>query len=493
MQLKDRFSEYIAGSDGGQEKIESAEKTLASMLRRSDELKTRGMKSEELIFHTVTEECADGRLFEKPKKTVKAEMWDRMQFLFRSFYDRMIHFKLCYDGEIDIATLKDVLTYMIENAPVLRSSFHTTPISPYWKRESYSVDDIVSVKETQDIDGDVARFFEQIISYANNVQMKIGVFVEGSSTVLAILTNHMCMDGGDLKCFVSTLCANYNAYRDGRFEDIKIKRGARNYEQVYSKFTGEDLKKAKSLYKNIAKRKDKVAFAWSKPSKQDKNRIVTCEIGEEKFLLMKQTAKRLGVTLNDALLAITARSLREICGVQDGESMTVSCAIDLRRHIVEGGANCGFTNHIAWLACPTTKKNESVNEDIKAVADIMNGYKQDKFIGLYSLPLLKLGYTIFPHHLAEFAIKLGYDNPLLAISNMGLLGDEALRFDGTEITGGYISGATKYKPYFLMSATTLLNRLTLATSMRGNDEDVRIARRFFDIVEKNLDEFIKMA
>ena len=25
------------------------------------------------------------------KDMIKAEMWDRMQFLFRSFYDRMVH------------------------------------------------------------------------------------------------------------------------------------------------------------------------------------------------------------------------------------------------------------------------------------------------------------------------------------------------------------------------------------------------------------------
>ena len=26
--------------------------------------------------------------------TIKAEMWDRMQFLFRNYYDRMVHAKL---------------------------------------------------------------------------------------------------------------------------------------------------------------------------------------------------------------------------------------------------------------------------------------------------------------------------------------------------------------------------------------------------------------
>lgn len=34
--------------------------------------------------------------------TLKAEMWDRMQFLFRNYYDRMVHAKLTYEGSFDM-------------------------------------------------------------------------------------------------------------------------------------------------------------------------------------------------------------------------------------------------------------------------------------------------------------------------------------------------------------------------------------------------------
>lgn len=38
--------------------------------------------------------------------TLKAEMWDRMQFLFRNYYDRMVHAKLTYEGSFDMEVLK---------------------------------------------------------------------------------------------------------------------------------------------------------------------------------------------------------------------------------------------------------------------------------------------------------------------------------------------------------------------------------------------------
>lgn len=49
--------------------------------------------------------------------TIKAEMWDRMQFLFRNYYDRMVHAKLVYTGDIDLPALKNALLFMLEKHP----------------------------------------------------------------------------------------------------------------------------------------------------------------------------------------------------------------------------------------------------------------------------------------------------------------------------------------------------------------------------------------
>lgn len=72
---------------------------------------------------------------------------------------------------------------------------------------------------------------------------------------------------------------------------------------------------------------------------------------------------------------------------------------------------------------------------------------------------------------------------------MGLLDDAKLTFDGLTLTDGFISGAVKYKPFFLMSVTTLLGKLSLSTAIRGNAQDVEIANRFFDGVEREIKEF----
>ena len=138
--------------------------------------------------------------------TIKAEMWDRMQFLFRNYYDRMVHAKLTYEGSFDMNILKNVVLYMIEKAPVLHSSFNTTVIEPYWKEEKYTIDDIVSYEKVEDADKAADEWLLDVIPYDNNVQVKLTVFEDDKHSILAWRNNHMCMDGGDLKYFLATLC-----------------------------------------------------------------------------------------------------------------------------------------------------------------------------------------------------------------------------------------------------------------------------------------------
>lgn len=422
-------------------------------------------------------------------KVIKAEMWDRMQYLFRNYYDRMVHVKLAYDGLFDVSALKSAIIFMIEKAPVLHSSFNSSVAEPYWREEKYSIDDILSVEQVEDIDKSADEWLLGVIPYTNNVQMKIAVFENEHKSVFALRVNHMCMDGGDLKYFLTALCANYNAIKARNYSALHMKEGSRSFDQVYSKLEGEDLKKARNLYKNVSKTEDKVVFPWSESMDFDSNQIVRRVIDEEKFLQMKAVSKKLGITVNDAIMAMVFRSLYELCGLKDTDSVTVSCAIDLRKHIVEGGAQGGLTNHTAWMACRTLEKGETMRDTVVNVIRSTKTYKRDKFMGLYSLPLLKLAYTILPPDIAEFAIKIGYTNPLIAVSNIGLLDANKLTFDGMTITDGFMSGAVKYKPFFLMSLTTLLNRVTLSTAIRGRQEDIEIANKFFNLMMRNLDEF----
>ena len=185
------------------------------------------------------------------------------------------------------------------------------------------------------------------------------------------------------------------------------------------------------------------------------------------------------------LVAAYFYSLYELADYDINDSVTISCAIDLRRHM-ENDEGQGITNHTAFMQCNIPRRGRDIFETLQYVINSSNLFKNDKFMGLYGLPLLNFGYSILPHAASEEIIKIGYNNPLLAMSNIGILDHKALALGGNEPVDGFMTGAVKYKPFVLLSATSMRNTVTLSMCVRGNQEDKKIVNRFFDIMERNL-------
>lgn len=422
------------------------------------------------------------------ERKLNAELWDKMHYLFRDFNDRMVHVELRYDFLIDVDALKTVLICFFEKAPVLHSRFVDNHLSTHWEVMPYNIDDVVTVEHPENVDAAVEEFLTQYIPPESPLQMKVAVFFKDSTTTICIVENHMCMDGGDLKYFVKALCQNYNAYVDEHKSPINLRTGSRSYEEVYSSFSPTETRMAKNLYKNVCA-KDDHSFPLTNNSIADKSFIARRKIDEDRFMKIKAVGKKHGATINDMLVAAYFYSLYELAGYNPYDSVTISCAIDLRRHIKDT-SDMGITNHTAFMQCNIPERGRDIFQTLNYVVRSVNKFKNDKFMGLYGLPLLKFGYSILPHTASEEVIKIGYSNPLLAMSNIGILDARGLSLSGHEPTDAFMTGAVKYKPYVLLSATSYKNVVTLSMCVRGNEQDKKIVNDFFDLMEKNIDVLI---
>ena len=329
---------------------------------------------------------------------------------------------------------------------------------------------------------EINAFLVQYIPPESAVQMKVAVFYYGSCSALCLVENHMCMDGGDLKYFMKSLCQNYTDFVENGISPVALRTGTRSYEAVYEDFTATERKMAKSLYKNI-NTKDDHGFPLTPDSIQDKSFIARRKLSAETFDKIRAAGKQHGATVNDMLLTAYFYSLYELALYDPEDSVSISCAIDLRRHIKDN-SDQGVTNQTAWMQCRVPRRGGNIFETLDYVVASSNQFKQDRFMGLHGLPLLSLGYKIMPLAASEEIIKVGYANPLLAMSNIGILEPDKLALSGHEPTDGFMSGAVKYKPYVLLSATSLRKELTLSMCVRGNEEDRRIVEHFFDLLEK---------
>ncbi len=426
------------------------------------------------------------------ERRLKAELWDKMHYLFRDYNDRMVHVELHYDFEINIDAFKTVLACFFEKAPVFHSSFTDNHISPYWVVKDYNIDDVVEVNdiEEEDLDHKINAFLCQCLPPESDLQMKVLILRHSGKTTVCMIENHMCMDGGDFKSFLKTFCKNYNDYVEKGISPLDLRTGSRSYKSVYKDLSKTDSKAAQNLYKNLSV-KDKYAhkFPFKESSDEDYSFIARRRISAEKFPMIKAAGKKRGATINDMLTAAYFYSLYELAGFNPDEPTTISCAIDLRRHMKDVSVT-GYTNQTSWMQCRVPELGRDIFETLQYVVRSSNMFKQDKFMGLYGLPLLSLGYRIMPHAASEEIIKIGYSNPLLAMSNIGILEVDKLALEGHEPTDGFMSGAVKYKPFVLLSATSMRNEMTLSMCVRGSDEDKQIVSRFFDLMEKNIDLLI---
>ena len=418
------------------------------------------------------------------ERKLNAELWDKMHYLFRDFNDRMVHVELHYDFEIDVEALKTVLICFFEKAPVLHSSFKDNHVSPYWIVKPYTIEDVLTVAYPDDLEKAVDDFLTQYLPPDSDLQMKVAVFFKDGTSTLCVVENHMCMDGGDFKYFMKALCENYNAYVEKGVSPIELREGTRSYEAVYEDFSKTEQRMARNLYKNVCA-KDEHKFPLTPDSIRDRSFIAKRKISAETFDKIRAAGKKHGATVNDMLLTAYFYSLYELAGYDPSDSVTISCAIDLRRHIKDVSDE-GLTNHTAFMQCNIPERGRDIFETLQYAVQSSQKFKHDKFMGLYGLPLLKLGYSILPHAASEEIIKIGYSNPLLAMSNIGILESDKLALQGHEPTDGFMTGAVKYKPYALLSVTSLRKELTISMCVRGNDEDRAIVERFFDIMEKSI-------
>ncbi len=419
------------------------------------------------------------------KKKLNAELWDKMHYLFRDFNDRMVHVELHYDFEIDIEVLKTVLICFLEKAPVLHSSFVDNKVKPYWKINDYDIDEVLHVSRPENLDEAINDFLTQYIPPENKLQIQVAVFFSEGKSVLCIVENHMCMDGGDFKYFMKALCKNYNDYLENKISPIDLKSGSRSFEEVYSDFSSTEKKMAENLYKNVCA-KDDHKFPLTPDSIRDRSFIARRKFDKEKFSRLRASGKNLGATVNDMLVAAYFYSLYELAGFKRDESVTISCAIDLRRHMKDT-SETGITNQTAFMQCNISELGEDIFQTLEYTKQSVSKFKNDKFMGLYGLPLLKLGYSIMPQMASEEVIKVGYSNPLIAMSNIGVLETDKLSLDGHPPIDGFMTGAVKYKPYVLLSATSINSELTLSMCVRGNEEDEKTVERFFDLMEENIE------
>lgn len=422
----------------------------------------------------------------------KAQMWDKMQYLFRNYYDRMIHISAEMEGDLDVDSFIKAVDLLVHKVEILRCSFKPNPVCPYWLlTANYNIKDYIKVVSSDNIEEELDKALTGFIPYDSEVQLRVTLVKGTNKCGYAILLNHMCADGGDSKYLMGKLTELYADFvKGGDGTKIKIKQGTRENRQLYDRMPIEKAKQAKKLYKNISQSKIKVKFPFTPTDGAEKIQIFKMPVEGQFLNDLNAARKKHNATINDVALTAFFRTLYYYLSGKQKDFNIVSM-MDLRRYC--GGETLGVTNMTGFAPCSITVNEEPFTTTLAKVKKEMEKNKQDEFMGLYSLPLLKLAFTILPYAISEIAIKIGYQNPLIGMSNIGIMEREKFELEGTKMIKGFMTGASKYKPYMQLTAITFDQTITFAIAEKCNEKDAVIIKQFLADYKKEMLNFCNNA
>ncbi len=445
-------------------------------------LRNKGLTDEKVIKDLIEHKKNNPHLL---KKRLPCEMYDKVNLMCRKYMDRMARFEVDYDFYIDEKAFKNVAICCLECAPFMHSQVIKSPITPYWKVCDYNINDMVFAKHVDDIEKAKKEFFSREIPLSSNVQMNIGLFYCENKTYVCFIWNHMCFDGGGYKSFWSDFCRNYTDYVLKGKSPLDFSIGSRKYTQVYKDLGKTTAKKAKKQFANISPR-DNHIMPFETLQKTDNVIIVSREIDAEHFSKAIKYAKSVGATVNDILVAAYIDALGKVSGMKDDESISISCATDLRRYI-KAPSSIGYTNHVSFIHCALEEKGRDIKETLINVSKKTNELKQDEFMGLHGLPLLNIAYKTMVYLQAEAVVKMFYRNPTLSVSNVGAIDTKAFSLADNPPFSAFVAGAAKNKPCAVMTALSINGVLKASMCLRGNDKDKEVLEDFFTEFKKSIE------
>lgn len=448
---------------------------------RANQLKSRGLADENLIISLIEKEIKESYIV--PRK-LKSEMYDKVNYMCRRYMDRIARFELEYDFIPDVNALKYALICAFESAPVFHSQFIDNHIAPYWKVCDYHIDEVLTVIHTDDFLKSADEFLLKDIPVNSNVQFTVALLIKGRESKLCFRWNHMLVDGGDYKHFVSDLFRNYNEYVTNKTMTLDFRKGSRSYKSVYDDFAESDKKKAKSQFAGVSPH-DKHILPFTEKTENDNKFIARKSVPSVVFNKARENVKKYDGTVNDLIATAYIGAVYDICNLLENERVGISCAVDLRRYI-KNINRTGYTNHTTFMPCIVEGKGENIFDILKQVVGCNKKNKEDKFMGLHGLPLLNIGYSTMIYAQAEIVVGLFYNNANLAISNVGKMDLDALSLNGNKPIGAAVAGAAKKKPCAMMTALTINGNLQLSICSVGNEEDKLMLSKFLDLLEEKI-------
>ena len=411
-----------------------------------------------------------------------AQLWDQMQFFFQEYNDHQLHAVIYFRGLIDRERIRKAVLLSMEAMPLLASRFVLDRKGPYWeKMESYRDVDVISFVDSVDPGEEIDRFVTNKTNELTGPQLMVRLVTANNKDALCIVMNHMVCDGAAFKEYLYLLASLYGEPEsDGNI--LRYRNGSRDFRQIYRHMNLLDRVRAFFLpggYRNH------ICFPLSGDQSGSVPFILKRILSQERFRALRSYAKKLGATVNDVVFAGYYRALHRTLSLGEGESITIPCMVDLRRYLPGGKAD-GLCNLTSSIACNIGADiGSNLGETVALVSAEMKRRKE-RYPGLAGLSTLHVLFGLLAFSKLRARMKTSFPNPLIGITNIGVIDSERLVFGDVPVNDAFVTGSIKYKPYFQLAFTTFNETITLTIAQYGSEKDRETIGRFLNALDKEL-------
>lgn len=418
------------------------------------------------------------------KKRYTAELFDQMQFFFQEYNDHQVRGVLYFDGRIDADILKKAALLSIKQVPILGCRF-VMDERPYWEEiEESGYGNIVSFMESRDPDGEIQRFISGKTNELTGPQLMVRVVRASGRDAVCIVMNHMICDGAGFKEYLYLLGEIYTRLKSGVNGSFEYPKGARSLNQIYKPFGMSQRLKIFLLPNETTKEKNAVCFPLSGKG-DDRPFIVMHKLSKGRFERLKKYAKKHSVTINDIFLAAYFRVLNKMLDMDQNNPLTIPCMVDLRRYLHDKNTAgiCNLTSAVYFGAAFT--EEETFLETVKKVNLKMNE-KKASYPGLQGLSILHTLFKFLSFYKVQKLLKERFANPMIAMSNIGVIDSGRLVFGNTPVKDAFITGSIKHQPYFQLALSTFKGSVTCSFGEYGLKQDESLIKEFLLLLDKEL-------
>ena len=408
----------------------------------------------------------------------RVEAWDILQYLFKvkKINDHTLHFVATFSNKIDFDKLKKSVAISADSFSLIRCRFKESGRQPYWEDCNYTVDDMLTLIESDNVDKTLRQFLFSEVDAFSGPQIRLGVIRNTEADTLVVLINHMLCDAAGFKDYLYLLSGIYNSIGKDFDYHPPILRN-RRLSQISKGFSYKDRIKI-LISKNDMSKHDPTEFQLdgdlSNPFIEVRN------IPAEVFIKLKEYAKHHSATINDIVLTAYIRTLYETFG----HVIAIPCTVDLRKYLSNRQAE-GICNLCTNLTCYIGLTIGTAFEDtLEKVKESMNKEKSSKSC-MKSISLLEKLCDVLPYKLAKSIINKSFNNAPIAFTNIGIIDKARFCFDEVQIANAYMTGSIKYSPYFQLAISTFDNSPTLSINLFGSQDDRNKISVFLDnVVQK---------